>query len=170
MWFLIGTTITASFFDSLNPSAIAQQMLLQAMVKNKRHIWFFIFGIAFANLAMGLAVYYGIAMWISRLIANIMEIGARYVYGAALGLGLFSLASGIRLIVNVKRRNGGNETNNGISNGKPPAHISPLSLFFMRAAFCAVELTSAFPYFGFLAVLTNYHLMFTFGSHLYTLI
>ena len=40
MWFLLGTTLTASFFDSLNPSAIAQQMLLQAMVKKKRHIWF----------------------------------------------------------------------------------------------------------------------------------
>lgn len=37
MWFLLGTTLTASFFDSLNPSAIAQQMLLQAMVKKKRH-------------------------------------------------------------------------------------------------------------------------------------
>lgn len=32
MWFLLGTTLTASFFDSLNPSAIAQQMLLQATV------------------------------------------------------------------------------------------------------------------------------------------
>lgn len=35
MWFLLGTTLTASFFDSLNPSAIAQQMLLQAMVKKE---------------------------------------------------------------------------------------------------------------------------------------
>lgn len=35
MWLLLGTTITTSFFDSLNPSAIAQQMLLQAMVKKK---------------------------------------------------------------------------------------------------------------------------------------
>ena len=53
MWFLLGTTLTASFFDSLNPSAIAQQMLLQAMVKKKRHIWFFICGIGTANLIMG---------------------------------------------------------------------------------------------------------------------
>ena len=37
MWILLGTVITTSFFDSLNPSAIAEQMLLQAMVKNKRH-------------------------------------------------------------------------------------------------------------------------------------
>ena len=28
MWFLLGTTLTASFFDSLNPSAIAQQMFI----------------------------------------------------------------------------------------------------------------------------------------------
>lgn len=64
MWFLLGTTLTASFFDSLNPSAIAQQMLLQAMVKKKRHIWFFICGIGTANLIMGLAIYYGIATWV----------------------------------------------------------------------------------------------------------
>ena len=30
----------------------------------------------------------------------------------------------------------------------------------MGAAFCIVELTSAFPYFGFLAVLTGYQLIF----------
>lgn len=54
MWILLGTVITTSFFDSLNPSAIAEQMLLQAMVKNKRHIWFFILGIGTANLALGL--------------------------------------------------------------------------------------------------------------------
>ncbi len=54
---LLGTAITASFFDSLNPSAIAQQMLLQAMVKNKRHILFFIFGIGLANFVMDLACY-----------------------------------------------------------------------------------------------------------------
>ena len=44
MWMLLGSTVATSFLDSLNPSAIAQQMLLQAMVKNKRHIWFFIGG------------------------------------------------------------------------------------------------------------------------------
>ena len=63
---LLGTTLTASFFDSLNPSAIVQQMVLQAMVKRKRQIWFFIFGIALANLLLGLAVYYGLAAWVRR--------------------------------------------------------------------------------------------------------
>lgn len=61
MWGLLGILLTISFFDSLNPSAIAQQMLLQAMVKNKRHILFFILGIGLTNCIMGLAIYYGIA-------------------------------------------------------------------------------------------------------------
>lgn len=40
MLILLGTTLTTSFFDCLNPSAIAQQMMLQAMVNNKRHTLF----------------------------------------------------------------------------------------------------------------------------------
>ena len=71
------------YFDSLNPSAIAQQMLLQAMVKKKRHIWFFICGIGTANLIMGLAIYYGIATWVSKFLTKIVNAYPLYVYGAA---------------------------------------------------------------------------------------
>ncbi len=158
MWILLGTVITTSFFDSLNPSAIAEQMLLQAMVKNKRHIWFFILGIGTANLALGLAIYYGIATWVSKLLSKAIEIYPWYVYGAALGAGVLCLLLGIRLIVKTKlnSKNDGAET----SEVKNPAQLSPVSLFFLGAAFCAVELTSAFPYFGFLAILTTYHFMF----------
>ena len=70
---LLGTTLTASFFDSLNPSAIVQQMVLQAMVKRKRQIWFFIFGIALANLLLGLAVYYGLAAWVWRWVEGLLQ-------------------------------------------------------------------------------------------------
>ena len=79
MWLLLGTTITASFFDSLNPSAIAQQMLLQAMVKQKRHTLYFILGIGTANLAMGLAIYYGIAAWAPALAACAVRDGRRFL-------------------------------------------------------------------------------------------
>lgn len=81
MWLLLGTTITASFFDSLNPSAIAQQMLLQAMVKQKRHTLYFILGIGTANLAMGLAVYYGIAAWASVLLEKLVGAYPQHMYG-----------------------------------------------------------------------------------------
>lgn len=97
MWFLLGTTLTASFFDSLNPSAIAQQMLLQAMVKKKRHIWFFICGIGTANLIMGLAIYYGIATWVSKFLTKIVNAYPLYVYGAAAigGIAFWGLESGL---------------------------------------------------------------------------
>lgn len=49
---------------------------------------------------------------------------------------------------------------NEVGEAKAPAQLSPVSLFLMGAAFCAVELTSALPYFGFLAVLANYDLPF----------
>ncbi len=158
MWILLGTVITTSFFDSLNPSAIAEQMLLQAMVKNKRHIWFFIFGIGTANLSLGLAIYYGIATWVSKLLYKAIEIYSWYIYGAALGAGVLCLLLGIRLIIKTKlnTKNKDEET----SDLKNPARLSPLSLFFLGAAFCAVELTSALPYFGFLAILTTYNLIF----------
>ncbi len=158
---LLGTAITASFFDSLNPSAIAQQMLLQAMVNKKRHILFFIFGIGLANFVMGLAIYYGIAAWVSELLSRLTAAYPKYVYGAELGGGLLCLAAGIRLIVKVKqdKYDSSNKEDNTI---KSPAQLSPLSLFLMGAAFCAVELTSALPYFGFLALLARYNLIFPF--------
>lgn len=162
MWLLLGTTLTASFFDSLNPSAIAQQMLLQAMVKKKRHIWFFICGIGTANLIMGLALYYGIAAWISKYFAKIVNAYPLYVYGAAVISGIVLLALGIRLVIKTRQSNAAKNDNGceEAGNIKPPAQLSPISLFVMGATFCMVELTSAFPYFGFLALLTSYHLMF----------
>ena len=40
----------------------------------------------------------------------------------------------------------------------PKQQLTPTGLFFIGAAFCMVELTSALPYFGFLAVLAGYNL------------
>ena len=150
MLVLLGTTIWVSFFDSLNPSAIPQQMPLQSMVKNKRHVWFFILGIGLANAAMGLAVYYGVAAWVSKLLAAASAAYPIYVYGAAILAGLFCLLFGILLTIKTARRSGNAE----------PAKLSAPALFIMGVAFCGVELTSALPYFGFLAVLASYQLVF----------
>lgn len=72
MLILLGTTVTASFFDSLNPSAIAQQMLLQAMVKNKRHIRFFYSGYRTCQLCSGL----GSVLW--SCCEAVCFVGGRY--------------------------------------------------------------------------------------------
>ena len=157
MWLLLGTTITASFFDSLNPSAIAQQMLLQAMVKQKRHTLYFILGIGTVNLAMGLAIYYGVAAWASVLLKKFTDAYPQYVYGVAVAAALLCAAGGIRLIVKTAR----NTKCSCIEDAaKTSLRLSPFSLFGMGAVFCGVELTSAFPYFGFIAMLSGYALSF----------
>ena len=80
------------------------------------------------------------------------------MYGAALSAGIICLLLGIHLIIKTKlNTKNKDEEESKVTN---PAQLSPISLFFLGAAFCAVELTSAFPYFGFLAVLTTYDLIF----------
>lgn len=151
---LLGTTITASFVDSLNPSAIAQQMLLQAMVKNKRHTLYFIFGIGLANYLLGLAVYYGITEWVTKLFSKLTASYPVYVYTAEIAAGFLCAAVGTALIFKTRRA----ALQPAENNVKTPASLAPFSLFIMGAAFCAVELTSALPYFGFLAMLASYDL------------
>ena len=103
MLILLGTTLTTSFLDCLNPSAIAQQMLLQAMVKNKRHIWFFILGIALANLFLGLAIYYGIAAWAALLLSQAVAAHPLFVHGAELLIGLLCVFFGVHLLRKTRR-------------------------------------------------------------------
>lgn len=155
MLLLLGAAITASFFDSLNPSAIAEQILLQTMVRNNRHILFFIAGIGFANLAMGLAIYYGAANWASQAYSAVTTAYPVYPYGSETATSLLSFTIGIRLIVKTVRCQS-NDNLEKISTPKPPARLALLSLFFISAAFCGVELTSALPYLGLLAMLASY--------------
>lgn len=158
MLILLGTTVTASFFDSLNPSAIAQQMLLQAMVKNKRHIRFFILGIGLANYVLGLAVYYGLAARLSALWAAGMATYPVQVHSIEAVIGIICFAVGVRLLIKT-RKSGTLQTEEAKT---PKSSLTPQAIFVMGAAFCAVELTSALPYFGFLAVLASYSLAFPY--------
>ena len=157
MLLLFSTTLVASFFDSLNPSAIAQQLLLQAMVKNKRHILFFIFGIGLANMLLGLAIYYGVVTWLSRSLSSAALAYPLFVYGTEMCLGIACGLIGAKLIVKTVRLRGAENDGDSV---KTPASLSPMSLFIMGAVFCAVELTSAMPYFGFLAMLAAHDLKF----------
>lgn len=147
MLWLIYATLTASFFDCLNPSAIAQQMLLMAMVRQKRSVLFFIAGIGLTNFGMGLAVYYGLAAWASRLFSTAAASYPSYLRAALLTAGLASLALGTGLAARERYRPAAD-----VGTAKPPAVLSPLALFIMGSAFCGVELTSALPYFSFIAV------------------
>lgn len=157
---LLGATLATSFLDSLNPSAIAQQLLLQAMVERKGHIRFFIAGVGLANLAMGLAVYYGVALWAARLLQAVAVSHPLPLSAAALCAGLACLAAGGHMILRARRPQragaGGEE-----ASPKPLGdRIGPAPLFLMGVAFCAVKLPSAFPYFTFLAMLSGHPLAF----------
>ena len=74
-------------------------MLLQAMVKNKRHIWFFSVGIGSANLLLGLTVYYGIATWVSQLLTLAADRYPLWLFGAALLFGAVCLVVGIGMVI-----------------------------------------------------------------------
>ena len=117
-------------------------MLLQAMIKRKRHIWFFISGIGTANLIMGLAIYYGIAAWVSKILTEMVHSYPLYMYGAAAIGGIVPLGAGIRLIIRTRQDIAAKNGNEGEETGsiKAPAQLSPVSLFIMGAAFCMLEL------------------------------
>ena len=74
------------------------------MVKEKRHICFFIVGIGLVNLMMGLALYYGIATWGSKYFEKIIHAYRIYVYRASANGGVPIFTLGVRLILKTKRR------------------------------------------------------------------
>ncbi|MBU3806343.1 MAG: GAP family protein [Candidatus Fournierella pullistercoris] len=150
MSLLIVTALSTSFLDSLNPSAIAQQMLLQAMLPKKRNIWYFIAGIGLANFALGLCIYYGLASTLHRLQTWFFAICRLPLSLLAILAGLVLL--GVGMVQLIKTRAGSLDADTP----KQPVSLSPLSLFTMGAVFCGVELTSALPYFGFLALLAQH--------------
>lgn len=148
MLWLVGATLTASFFDCLNPSAIAQMMLLLTAVRRKRSVLFFVAGIGLTNFGMGLAAYYGATAWASRLFSAAAEAYPSYLRAALIAAGLVSLALGAGLAV----RAGYLREESGEAKAVRHDRLSPLPLFAMGAAFCGVELTSALPYFGFITM------------------
>ncbi len=154
---LFGMAFTASFFDSLNPSAIAQLMLLLTLVKKKRHIWAFISGMSLANIVLGLGIYYGIIAQLTNLFRMISMEYPMYTFTAEIALGAILAVLGVILVFRTRKKL---MTQQETESGKSPASISPVALFIMGAVFCGIELTSAMPYFGFLTFLTGHHLAF----------
>lgn len=151
MFALVGTVLVTSFLDSLNPSAIAQELLLLAIVPRKRDVWWFVAGIALANLALGLAIYLGIAALVTEVVSSLLSAYPFHAYAVAAIVGPLLLAVCGRLVAQARSRG----TAPSQDAPRRPTDLGPLSLFLMGAAFCAVELTSALPYFGFMTLLAS---------------
>ena len=156
---LVITCLSAGLLDSLNPSAIAQMMLIETMVRKKKNVWFFMLGIGLANFVLGLLILYGIVNVLESLLSIIVERHAGIVSSFALILSLALLIAGTVMLIKVIRKGSAKNENQEV-NSTGVSALSPAALFLMGAAFCLVEITSAFPYFGFIAMLNGHTVSF----------
>lgn len=165
---LIITTILTSAADSLNPVAITQQFVLQGMVKKPKHIWFFILATGVTNFIGGLMVYYGLVTVISGILSPIFEKYGRnlYIFEFIMGIAALMLAfyfvlkQKIQSVVRqVQLQNPESmEESDEQQITQKIKSVSPFSLAVLGVIATISELTTALPYFAFLAVLLNYEL------------
>lgn len=167
MWGLLVSTILTSAADSLNPIAITQQFVLQGMVKKPKHIWFFIIPTGLTNLAGGFLAYFGLVAFIGEFFGALIEKYGQIVFTCELILGIVFLIAVCYLIQNTKiesLRRQIRSLNSGKSKSSDEAEaarkiksVSPMALLALGAGATISELTTALPYFAFLAILFNYH-------------
>ena len=159
---LLITLLVMSSVASLNPIGITQQFILQGMVKKPRHIWYFIITTGIVNIIFGYLVYYGVMTLINNRIDYVLENYGAIVYSLEIALALLILFFAIKSIVvhfiNKKKGNDLNSKENEIK-GKIRS-VTPLALIAVGVVSTVSELTSAVPYFAFLAVLVKYQLPF----------
>lgn len=170
MWGLLFSTILTSAADSLNPIAITQQFVLQGMVKKPKHIWYFIIPTGITNLIGGFLAYFGLVSFIGRFFSKLIEKHGQILFTAELILGIAFLI-GVSVLLQGKKidflkrqiqslKTG--EQNDSEDDEAEAAYriksVSPLALVTMGVAATISELTTALPYFAFLAILFNYQL------------
>lgn len=166
MWALVLSTIVTSAADSVNPIAISQQFVLQAMVKKANHILFFIIAIAVTNFIGGLLAYFGLITPISRFFMWILGQYGQIIFTFELILGIcFLVAVSHKLqstkIAALKKLMPSSQSSNENDEQKSKTKIksvSPLSLTLIGILATLSELTTALPYFAFLAILFQYQI------------
>ena len=191
MWGLLISTILTSAADSLNPIAITQQFVLQGMVKKPSHILYFIIPTGITNMIGGYLAYYGFVTLIGDSLNQLIGKYGGILFTAELILGIAFLIAGCYLVQKNKKkamkaqirllRVEGND-NKQIDyieelEEEKISHkiksVSPLALVTLGVGATITELTTALPYFAFLAILFNYQLTFlqvTFLLFVYNLI
>lgn len=162
---LLITLFAMSSVDSLNPIGITQQFILQGLVKKPRHIWYFIITTGVVNMIFGYLVYYGAMAIISSGISHVVDNYGIVLYLLEMALGVSLLIwSGISLAKRILgKRNGGESGAHAAEEEKIRSRVrsvTPVALITVGVVSTVSELTSAVPYFSFLAVLLNYKLSF----------
>lgn len=172
MWGLLLSTILTSAADSLNPFAITQQFVLQGMVKRTKHIWYFIIPTGVTNLIGGFLAYFGLVAFIGNFFGKLVEIYGQVIFTAELILGIAFLV-GVGFLVQgnkieslkeqIQSLKSNGQSGNGDDESKVASKIksvSPMALMALGVGATISELTTALPYFAFLAILFNYQLTF----------
>ncbi len=164
---LIITLLATSSIDSFNPIGITQQFILQGMVKKPRHIWYFILTTGVVNIIFGYLVYYGIMGVLASGYEYILNEFGFAICIAKLFLGLILFFWGAKILVKriiLSKNAGSSEMRlNEYDEEKAKSRIksvTPLALIGVGVVSTTSELTSAVPYFAFLAVLITYRLSF----------
>ena len=170
MWGLLISTILTSAADSLNPIAVTQQFVLQGMVKRPKHIWYFIIPTGVTNLIGGFLAYFGLVTLIGNFFAQFVERYGQILFIAELILGIaFFIGFGFLLqrnkitmlknqIQSLKAHENKEDVNDETEAASKIKSVSPIALVLLGVGATISELTTALPYFAFLAILFNYQL------------
>ena len=162
---LLLVTLATSSVDSLNPIGITQQFILQGMVKKPRHIWYFILTTGVVNMIFGYLVYYGAMAFINSSLDYVVGKHGLLIYHLEMLLGalifFFSARIIVKKLMHKKRRTqDAARKEEEVKIKSKIRSVTPLALITVGVVSTASELTSALPYFAFLAVLVNYKLSF----------
>ncbi|WP_265456743.1 GAP family protein [Enterococcus sp. HY326] len=156
MFTLLSMTLVTSAADSLNPIAIAQQLVFQSVSRKKNDIIGFILGIGLTNFAAGVLVYYGLAALVQRYLTGILTAYPQIIPIGEIIIGLVLVGYLVHRWVRRKAV----VTNEETEIKKPTKTLDFKTLFGLGIISCGLELTSALPYFAFLAILLQYELPF----------
>ena len=163
MQVLLGVTLAASAVDCLNPIALTQQFILQGLVKKKRDILYFILGTALMNYIFGLLAYYGITTLLRSFWNGFFLQYGHFLLAAEILLGLVCLLLAAHMWHKSRTQSTGTEPDPAqaqqvLEQKARMRGLGPFPLFLTGILFCAFELSSALPYFAFLAFLLRYSL------------
>ena len=169
---LLISTILTSAADSLNPIAITQQFVLQGMVKKPKHIWYFIIPTGVTNLIGGFLAYFGLISFIGNFFGQLLEKHGQTLFTAELILGIAFLV-GVGFLLQSSKIEALKGQIHSLKAGGKDEHkddeaeaarkiksVSPMALVALGVGATISELTTALPYFAFLAILFNYRLTF----------
>ena len=164
---LLLLTIGTSAADSLNPMGIAQQFILQGLVKKKHHIWAYIVSMGATNFAGGLIVYLGAGAFIQKYMDTFLSKYSNIIYISEFILGLLVLMSVLFLLMKrytkklqeeILMLKGISPDTDADDSAPKIKSVKPIYLAFLGILSTFMELTTALPYFAFLAILLTYSL------------